>query len=437
MDKLKRILFLAVFAIGLSTVTVTSAFAVNPCTPRPGCSCNFLNAAENHSHAMRVQDKAYHRQMVKQPDNTAGMTCFDVQMQRSALLGQIFSDTSVGPLIPPANLEAWDAAGVIPNEVYDRTAGVGNNPATGQPKMLGSQYGVVMGQEMEQHALNFADSLSAWLGATLLSYTTGFMSSLNSAFAAITGAMATISGWIDTMATWVQNIQGWLDLLGGALPAAVAGFVALIQGMWSTISSAVNTAINTAQTFINNLLNTIVTAITNFIADLLGPLLNSPAEGACSRTTRLWDGGIQPLGVPINLGTLLGAMPPFPPSMTSILSAIPVADILFRAIEGGGIEQGAPYFDFRNLLSGALNDPYGTAFPTNVMPDLLDEIGNTLNQPLLNAALADLTGTGILAAPQVPGAGVIWPEIPPAIFAPGPATSATINTTLNNIISGM
>lgn len=435
MKKLSRILFLAAFAIGLSTVTITSAFAVTPCTPRPGCSCDFLNAAENRAHAKRVEDKAYHRQMVKQPDNTAGMTCFDVQMQRSALLGQIFSDTSVGPLIPPANLEAWDAAGVIPNEVYDRSAG--QTTATGEPKMLGNQYGRVMGAEMEQHALNFADSLSAWLGATLLSYTTGFMNSLNSAFGAITGAVATISGWIDTMATWVQQIQGWLDLLGGALPAAVLGFVTLIQTMWSNISGIINAAVNTAQTFINNLLNTIVNAISNFIADLLGPLLNSPQEGACSRTTRLWDGGIQPLGVPINLGTLLGAMPPFPPSMTAIMSAIPIADILFRAIEGGGIEQGAPYFDFGSLLSGTLNDPFGAAFPTNVMPDLLDEIANTLNQPLLNAALADLTGAGVLAAPRPPGAGVIWPEIPPAIFAPGPAATATINATLANIIAGM
>lgn len=437
MGKLGKILFLAAFALGLSTVTVSSAFAVNPCTPRPGCSCNFLNAAENHSNAVRVRDKGYFRQMVKQPDNTAGMTCFDVSMQRSAMLGQIFSDTPAGTFFPPANLEAWDASGVIPNQVYDETAGVGNNPATGQPKMLNAQYGVVMGNELEQHALNFADSLSAWLGATLLSYASSFMSSLNTAFAAITGFMTSITTQINTLASWVQQIQNWLDLLGGALPAAVPALVASIQAAWSTISGAVTGAINSFQNLIAGVLTNIVNTIQNFIANLIGPLFNSPAQGSCSRITRLWDGGIQPLGVAPVIGTILGAMPPFPPSMNAILSSIPIADILFRAIEGGGIEQGAPYFDFAGLLSGTLTSPTGVPFPTNVMPDLLDELGNTLNQPLLNAALTDLTGAGVLAAPQAPGAGVIWPQIPPAIFAPGPASSATINGTLAGIIGGM
>lgn len=431
MQGMKRILFFLALFIGVSTLSATASFAINPCTPRPGCSCDFLNAAENHANSVRVRDKAYHRQTIKQADNTAGMTCFDHALTLSSQLGQIFSDTGPGFAIPTANLEAWDPSGVIPNEVYDRSAGVGNNPRTGQSKHLGTNYGVVFGGEMQQHATNFGDSLSAWLGATLLSYMNSFMGMLQGAIATyILGPIATISGWIDNLATWVQNIQSFLDLLGGALPSAVVAIVTSIQAIWSNISSIILSAVNTLMSTIQTWLNNIANAIQSVLGSLLGQF-NIPGSGECSRIQRLWNGGVQALGGPVNLGSIISSF--IPPSINSIMGAIG----LFRAIEGGGIEQGNPYFDFRGLVSGALQDAFGGGIPMGSSPDLADEIANTLNQPILNAALADITGAGLLSTRKPPGAGVIWPDFAPSVFVTTPPATATIGAQLTNIINDM
>ncbi|MDF3025548.1 MAG: hypothetical protein K0R10_2909 [Alphaproteobacteria bacterium] len=409
----KSVLF-TLFAAMMTLVSVTSAQAVTPCTPRPGCSCDFLNAAENHANAVRVRDKAYHRQIVKQPDNTMGMTCFDHTLVLSSRLGQIFSDTTPGLTWPAANLKNWDPTGAVSEQVYDPGAGVGTNPATGQNKALSAQYGHVFGGEVSNHATNFADSLSAWLGATLLSYLNGFLAGLNGIFAAINGFVTNINNAFNTMIGYINTIQNILDQLGAALPSAVVALVAAVQAAWTVVQNFISATISAIQTAISGA----VTALTNMVQGVLGSLLqfmSSPGTDPCARIKRLWN----------------------PASISSqILSLIGVPG--FRPIEGGGIERGAPYFDFANLVNGTFNTPLGGAIANMASAvDLTDELSNTLNQPLLTAALNDLAAAGILGSQKPPGAGVIWPQIPGAAFTNPPASTATIGATVTAIINGM
>lgn len=412
-DFKKSVLF-SLFAAMLCLVSVTSAQAVSPCTPRPGCSCDFLNAAENHANAVRVRDKAYHRQIVKQPDNTMGMNCFDHTLVLSSRMGQIFSDTAPGVTWPSANYDNWDPTSAVSQQVYDPGAGVGTNPATGQNKALSSQYGTVFGGEMTNHADDFTDSLSAWLGATLLSYLNGFLAGLNGIFSAINTAVTNINNAFNTYIGYINTVQSILDQLGAALPSAVLALVAAVQAAWTVIQNFISATITAIQTAISSA----VTALTNMVQGILGSLLqfmSSPGTDPCARVKRLWN----------------------PASISSqILSLIGVPG--FRPIEGGGIEQGAPYFDFNNLVNGTFNTPLGGAIANMASAtDLTDELANTLNQPLLTAALNDLAAAGILGSQKAPGAGVIWPQIPGAAFTNPPPSSATVGATLTAIINGM
>ncbi|HYD19716.1 MAG TPA: hypothetical protein VEF76_14690, partial [Patescibacteria group bacterium] len=392
------------------------ANAVTPCTPRPGCSCNFLNAAENHANAVRVRDKAYHRQTVKQPDNSVGMNCFDHALVLSSRLGQVFSDTSPGPTFPPANLDIWDPTGALSKQVYDPSAGVGENPATGQNKALSAQYGVVMGGEMTNYADDFVDSLSFWLGATALNYLNSFLSGLSGVFSAITGFVSSINAAFNTFMGYLNTIQNILDQLGAALPSAVLALVAAVQALWSTIQSFISSTINAIQSSINAAVNALVSAVQGILGSLLQGL-SSPGDDPCSRTKRLWN----PSGFGGNIFSGIFAM----------------GATFFRAIEGGGIEQGAPYFDFNSLVSGTLQDPMSAAIDVTKALDLTDELSNTLNQPLLQAALNDLGAGGILNAPKAPAPGVIWQQIPAAAFSNAPPASATVQSALTAIIGGM
>jgi hypothetical protein len=408
----KSVLF-TLFAAMMTLVSVTSAQAVTPCTPRPGCSCDFLNAAENHANAIRVRDKAIFRQTVKQPDNTMGMTCFDHTLVLSSRLGQVFSDTAPGATWPAANLKNWDPTGAVNEEVYDPGAGVGTNPATGQNKALSAQYGHVFGGEVTNHSSQFVDSLSAWLGATLLSYLNGFLSGLNGIFSAINGFVSNLNSAFNTMIGYINTIQSILDQLGAALPSAVIALVAAVQAAWTVIQNFISATITAIQTTISNAVN----AIAGMVQGVLGSLLqfmSSPGTDPCARVKRLWN----------------------PASISSqILGALGVPG--FRPIEGGGIEQGTPYFDFANLVNGTFNSGDGTAYVMGAASDLTDELANTLNQPLLTAALNDLAAAGILGSQKPPGAGVIWPQIPGVAFSNPPPASATIGATVTAIINGM
>ena len=392
--RLKKFLMMAVFAFGLAGLTATADAA---CTPKPGCSCKFLDAADHHADANRVRDKSYQRQMNKQPENTVGMTCYDHELALSSRLGQIFSDTYAGTSFGGANTDVF-------GPVYDSSSGVGQNTETGKNKALGQQYAVVIDKEMQDHAKRFVDSLSAFLGATILNFLGPFLSALNGAFSAITSGIAAIDSAITTFMNDLNTLQGFLDQLGAALPGAVVAIVATVKMWWDTIKGVVLDAIHSAQAAIS----AGVSMLSGLVQGLLGSLFNgaaTPGSDPCARIKRLWN------PKSISMQALIGA---------------------FKPMEGGGIDgygtsgyagQGTPYFDFNSLISGTVKSALGTTFSLTDGQLFKTELNNATNSPLLNKAMTDLT-SGVLSAQKPPGAGEIWLQVPS--FGATPTVAAII-----------
>ena len=452
MANIRKFLFLSALGLVMSFVSVTSAYAVviDPCVPRPGCSCRFLSTAGQHADANRVRDKAYARQIPKQADNTMGMNCYDKMLLVSSRGGQIFSDTAPAtpvpiPLYPPsiyppgsfpaANYVAWDPSNAVNQKVYDDSAGVGVNPNTGESKLLSANYRFVFELEAKNHASdnNFADTLSKWLGATIMNLLGGFLDSLTSGIGniltTINGFVTTVNGYFTTLQGYIDTIQYWLDFIGAALPVVVGTTVTFIQGLWTSLVGTVTGLINGVQTAISNL----VGIITGYLQGLIGSMMEymGSDEDPCARIKRLWNpdsvsgqsgtgggGGIMSL-VFLGLSVL---MDPGAGIMTQLAGGLDIPG--FRPMEGGGIERGAPYFDFNALVKRTgMVDPMNVAIRAlGAATDLTDELNNALNAPILAAALADLNVGGLLNAREAPGPGVIWPTIPAVAVDPSPFT---------------
>lgn len=370
----QRLLFAALFALCLSVLSATSYAA---CVPRPGCSCDVWQAQSNHADANRVRDKGYARQTVKQNDNTLGMTCFDHALALSSRLGQMFSDKYPEGSFAPADTKAFGGA------VYDSSSGVGQNAATGKNKALGSNYGYVLNDELKKHADDFTDSMSSFLGATFLGFLDQFSSMFDSLSGAINSAISTIDGLFNDLASAIDTIQSILDLIGGALPAAVPAFVAMVQSYWDMIKSTINSAVSAAQSAVTSAVKAITDQVMGALGSLLGAF-NSPEQGECSRIQQLWNP---------STGGIIGSIGAALESATGVDG--------FRPMTGGGIEHGTPYFDFSKLVNKAI---------TGAGKDLMKEINNSTNSPILSAALADISSGGVLNTFKKPEAGVFWTQ---------------------------
>lgn len=390
---IRQLVFAALLTAGILMLSVTSANAINPCVPRPGCSCQYFQAAENRAATIRVRDKAYMRQIMKQGDNTLGMNCFDKVLILSSKQGMIFSDTFPGAAFPPANLQAWDPSNAVNRQVYDPTAGVGTNPRTNKSKVLGSQFELVFNEEAKSHtkASNFGDTLSAWLGATLFNFLSGYLAGLAAIFASMTTELNNLNTRFNDLFNDIQTILNWIDILGGAIPSVVATTVPLITAAWNTIYTTLIGLINSIQGLIFGFVDDIFNVLRGAIGSLL-QFAATPDQDPCARIKRLWN--------------------PTSISGETLFAAVGAAG--FRPMEGGGIERGAPYFDINTLLNftGTMNDPLGAAISLAAALDLSDEIRNAANNPLLAAALTDLGVGGLLNTRRAPAAGVIWPTIP-------------------------
>lgn len=371
----RKSFLIAAFVLGLSALSVTSFAA---CVPRPGCSCDVWQAQANHADANRVRDKGYARQIIKQNDNTLGMTCFDHTLALSSRLGQIFSDKLPGGVMAPANIKAFGMA------VYDASGGVGQNDATGKSKTLGSSYSYVMNDELKKHADDFTDSLSAFLGATALGFLDTFTAAIDAIASQITGVIATINSYFDQLDSAMDTIEDILDLMGAALPAAVPLFVSTVETYWDMISGAITSAVSSLQSTVSGFVDQIKNQVMGALGSLLGNF-DLPGTGECSRVQQLWNpaSGGGPIG---SIGTLLAAAG----AVTG-----------FRPITGGGIEHGTPYFNFSDLVKKTVSGG-GT--------DLMKEINNSSNNAVLSAALADIQSGGVLANFKAPGSGVFWTQ---------------------------
>lgn len=382
---MKRFLSITLFAAALSLFSVTAAFAVD-CPPNSGCPCEVAEAMENHANAMKVRDKAITREIVKQNDNSIGMTCFDNAMLLSSRLGLIFSDIPTTGVFPKANTRVFGA-------VYDAAFGTGFNPDTGRVKTLYNAYTHVVVPMMQENATDFNDSLSFWLGATALNaLSNSFGQAIDALVAPLNALITSIMGVINTIDTWMDNLITALDIINTIMPSLVPGAINAINTLyWPMIKNTLLTAIQTVQT---NIINTIVNAITALVSGVATSLLgvdpltgvsrNDPNEGECARISRLWDPGVQAL----------------------------IAD--FRPVEGGGVENGTPYGTFMDLLQ---------ALAPGAGSDMMDEIQNAANSPILTAALNDLTGAGVLAGP---GNMPSWPPSIPAFPVIGGAAMSAI-----------
>lgn len=341
--------------LGFSVVS-SQSFALEP-----GCPQEMMDAIENHAEAKRVESKAHARQVIKQNDNAPGMTCFDRAMTLTARLGGIFSDVSPTGIIPAANESVF---------------GTSSFPDFGATTKLIKGLDAVVSPTLQAHVTNFADSLSAALGATIAGYMNEFVSStLDPILDSIAGPMGTLSGYVSDLNSYYSTLQTAMNILGVSMPTVVMTAVAAINAAWSAINSFISGAVAAITNVINSIVNTIVDTINSVVSSLVAA---ATPDGDCSRIAQLWGNEYDP-GV-----------------------------AGFRSLVGSGIEMGTPYFTMFQMLTGdipnTLQDP-GT--------HLLQEIFNTSNSGIIERALEDLT-SGVLSSP---GIAPSWPA-PPTGLSP-------------------
>ncbi|MDP2205713.1 MAG: hypothetical protein Q8K65_05345 [Alphaproteobacteria bacterium] len=368
---MRKYSFLAVFFTLLFSLSVTAAYAC-----QPGCDCvNVLPVMQNAAEAKRLQDKMHSREVIKQNDNSVGMTCFDRALMLTGKLGGIFSDVSPGMALPIANLSVF---------------GTSSFPDYGASTKLVKGLDAVVSPTMQGHVGNFTDSLSHALGATVAGYLNAFvMGALQPILNTITTQVANLGTYVTDINTYYNTLLTAMNLLGLAMPAAVMTAVATINIAWAAINGIISGAVAALTNLINGIVNTIVSMISNAIHGLMAAMT---PDGECSRIAKLWGNGNMPdLGI-------------FPD---------------WRSLMGGAVERGTPYFTMYQMLSGAIPNTFGTP-GTHLMQELM----NATNSTIVTNALNDLLPGGALSGP---GALPSW-QTPPLI---------PITATVDDIISQM
>lgn len=365
MTKNNFLSFAVVLFLGLG-LAVTANFAhANTCAP--GCPEEACQAAKNHADAKIVESRSHTAEIIPQNDNAPGMTCFDYGIGMTARLGAIFSD-----IAPPA--------GTIPVAAQN-IFGPSSFPDYGAKSIkLMQGLDAVVNPTVQAHATNFADSLSAALGATVLGYMNNFFNTL------VGPALDAMDGWITQLGdavgqfnTYYGMLQTALAILGVSTPLVVQSAVTGINQAWNFI----NQLIANVMSFITNAISTLVDAVMNIISNLITTLMGAAVpEGECSRIAQLWGND-------------------FPEG--------------FRSLIGSAIERGTPYFTMIQMLSGDIPDSLGAPGQR-----LLQEIFSDANSNIITNALDDLLPGGVLSGP---GMMPSWPSVP--IFPPN-ATPADV-----------
>jgi hypothetical protein len=386
---MKKLLFIALFTALMAGLGVTASHAGNPL---PGCdttspvgpapaadgSNNYrgvFGAMERHSNLMRLRDKAYAREIVKQSDNGIGMTCFDHAIALSSRLGMIFSDVIPTGTIPANQTRVWFSPQF-------------QGGTMGADKPLLDAIGKVVAPVASGHVDDFADSLSSMLGATALNFFTGILNGLlAAALGPINTAVAALTAIVGPLNTLMNTLMTAMTLLGGIIPmfvpAAVTALKVALQAVLNFITTTVTGLINAVRTAVTTFLNTFIngaqTSQTNFS--------NAAGTGECDRIQQLW-GNQTPAAFDSGPGN--------------------------RAIIGTGIETGTSYFNFSQLLTMA---PPGTGTL------LQGELALPANANIITNAASDLTAGNPLGGPNI--ALPFWPPAP-APFAAGTLPSAII-----------
>lgn len=335
--------FIALFLAVMMSLSVTSA---NAC--QPGCDCNeMLPIIGNRADAKRVEGKSEARELIKQNDNSVGMTCFDRALMLTARLGGIFSDVSAMTSLPINNTSVF---------------GTSSFPDFGASTKLVRGLDAVVSPIMQGHVGNFADSISHMLGATVAGYLNGFVNTaINGFLSSISGPMGTLGGYVADINSYYTTLVSAMDLLGLAMPTAVITAVATINAAWSMINSMISGAVAAVTSAINSLVNSIVSMINSAVSSLMAA---ATPDGECSRIAQLWGNDYIP-------------------------SLFPE----FESLMGSGFEKGMPYVTLFQTLNNSISG--GGA-------DLLQEFGNATNTTFITDALNDLTGGGLSAPGNIP-----------------------------------
>lgn len=325
-----------------------------------GAHGGVMGAIERHGDSVRLREKAQTQQHVYQNDNAPGMTYFDRAMAVTQTLGQIFSD------VPAAN----------PSSRNDSVFGTSSFPDMGLSNWLVDGLNDVVLPVVSAHASNFADSISAALGATeMFTALDDIRSEISGFIAGLTGPINDINTAMGTFNTYYNTINSLLTALGAVMPQAVVGIVSMINSVWNTVQSFINNIIST----IMSAINTVISTITNFFTSLISNILAqfSP-DGICSRIAQLWGNGF------------------------------PSDD--FRALIGSAVQRGTPYFTLYQMYQGNLPDYMG-----GVGRYLRRELSRDTNAEIIERALADILPGGMLAGPGSPEMPS-WPATP--VFNP-------------------
>ena len=321
-----------------------------------------MGAIGRHGDAVRLREKSQTQQHVYQNDNAPGMTCFDRAMAITQTLGQLFSD------VPPTD----------PSSRNDTVFGTSSFPDMGLSNWLVDGLNDVVLPVVREHASNFAESISAALGATeiftalddIRSQIGGFLTGLTAPINSINTAMGTFN-------TYYNTINTVLTTLGAVMPQAVVGIVSIINSVWNTVQTFINNIISTIMSVINTVISTVTSFFTSMISNIMSQFSNA-ADGVCSRIARLWGNGF------------------------------PSDD--FRALIGSAVQRGTPYFTLFQMFQGTLPDYMG-----GVGRHLRRELSRDTNADIIDRALSDLLPGGMLSGPGSPEMPS-WPAVP--VFNP-------------------
>lgn len=345
---MKNIFLIACFSLLLSCLSVTAVMAT-----QPGCDASrggMLDVMQNHASALRVQDRAYAREIIKRNDPSLGLTCFDQALGLTSRLGLIFSDDIT---IPPA----------LPNaSVFQAPI---QYPLFGAEQWLLVDLNTVITPVLNNYLDDFTGTLSEPLGTTIGNWLMGIVRALSGTLSAITDYISTMMGFIGSLSEIMDTINEILRLLGLASPLAVASLSALFNSTLTDILDMfISTTLATISSFLTPLLSNIIVALTGSLTDM-----------NCNRIDQIWNGGS---GAP---GGFVG-------------------------VEGSGIESGTPYFNFEALVGRAVS---GGGF--DLMDELANTKNSAILRKALSDLKGPLSAPGIMpswkAVPVIPaGASV-------------------------------
>lgn len=375
--------FLALMFLALITgLSTTASYAGADC--EPGCDCkkaadgsyqgSIFGEQQNHAEAKQVQQKGYAQEIIKMPDNAPGMTCLDRALGLTSMLGNIFSDKI------PQNIPAMSSSIFGPSAFPDAGTGTKNPDAPGGGGPYGKALKNVISDSLKQYATNFDDtglsdgSLSAQLGATSLNYVEQLGNNLiggilqdtgiNSAMTALDGA----NGLFNEVAGFWNSYGGIVANALSAFPG-LAGLINIIGQAFSVLNDITSTIATIQQTF-NQLQANLMGILNNLVN--VDHMLSGDGK-ACNRIGDLW-GKLSDTGLPAG----------------------------FKALTGSGSDQGAPYFNFRDMLENPNLQAAGISIGTNMGRALMT------GEPILQKAWEAIS-TGILSGP---GASATWPAVP-------------------------